>query len=108
MQSSLLVTKIGFGQIEDEGSNKKTDWAKVYCLEPTFTTSDMFAGFNEVHFPIVDPVTHKPNLALAEVIRKRFESLNPTAPIKMDFLLTMTTSAKRQVLSISGLAPVSK
>jgi len=104
MQAEILVTKIGCGVVEDETSHNKTDWAKVYGLEATFTKSDMFSGFNEIHYSIVDPVTLKPSIHLAQQIKQRFEALNPKTPIKMKFELAMSTSAKRQVLSICGLA----
>lgn len=100
----VIVQKIGCGFVEDETTKQKTAWAKVYALDTTSSQNDMFTGFNELHYSVIDPTTLSPSIALANEIKTAFATLKPNTPVKMKFKALMVTISKRQTLSICGLA----
>lgn len=104
MQVTLSVLKVGSGHVDDETTGAKTPWAKLYGVSDDFVNDEMFTGFGETNFSIVDPVTKKPSIEIAKQISKKIFEHGPKTVFKMDFQVLLITAQKKQVLAICGLA----
>lgn len=101
MQASLKIHKIGSGVLEESSQV----WAKAYCLDETFFENDMFVGYREVDYAIVDQ-DGVYDRKLAQDLCNLLRSTKGATPINV--YLKQVVIQKRPVLAIVGLSDVKK
>jgi len=104
MNCEITVCKVGSGQIVDEKTGQVTDWAKIYGIDPIFSNDDMFTGFKEVNYSIVDPQTGRASVAIANQIKQKLISLSPKSPQTLLFEIQTVSAGKRATIAVTGFA----